>query len=85
MGLATAPRTWTKLLKPVFAELRKKNLTSVSYIDDSYLQGETFEKCLENVQQTVTLFDKLGLTVNTVKSVLVPSKQMTFFGSFTLL
>ena len=39
-GLASAPRIFTKLLKPVFNIMRQKGYLSSSYIDDCYLQGE---------------------------------------------
>ena len=80
MGLATAPRVWTKILKPVFASLRKRGFISSAYIDDSYLQGQTYQECANNILETVILMDSLGLTVNTKKSVLNPSKQLVFVG-----
>ena len=44
-GLASAPRIFTKLLKPVLKELRQKGHLSSSYIDDCYLQGEPYGEC----------------------------------------
>ena len=38
-GLATAPRVFTKLLKPVLAHLRAKGLRIVAYLDDILLIG----------------------------------------------
>ena len=37
-GLASCPRYFTKLMKPVYASLRQQGLLSAVYIDDSYLQ-----------------------------------------------
>ena len=48
-GLASAPRVCTKLLKPVYSALRSTGHLSSGYIDDSYLQGDTFEECRVNV------------------------------------
>ena len=45
------------------------------FIDDSYLQGETYEGCQENVERTVGLFQTLGFIVPPEKSVLVPYKK----------
>lgn len=45
MGLSMSPRLFTKVLKLVFAELRKSGHQSVIYIDDIYLQGDTIELC----------------------------------------
>lgn len=36
MGLTTAPRIFTKLLKPIYADLRERGNTCMGYIDDSY-------------------------------------------------
>ncbi|XP_060558153.1 uncharacterized protein LOC132718470 [Ruditapes philippinarum] len=80
MGLTTSPRVFTKLLKPVYATLRSQGFISTAYIDDSCLQGQTYEACLENIEKTVTLMDSLGLTIHLEKSVLVPTKQINFLG-----
>lgn len=34
MGLASAPRVFTKIIKPVFSEIRKFGRLNVIYIDD---------------------------------------------------
>jgi hypothetical protein len=80
MGLTTAPRVFTKLLKPAFASLRAKGHISTIYIDDSCLQSQTYEACTENICDTVYLLDSLGLTVNSEKSKFIPSKQIEFVG-----
>ena len=41
-GLAICPRKFTKLLKPVFSNLRSIGHLSVIFIGDSYLQGADF-------------------------------------------
>ena len=38
-GLSSAPRCFTKLLKPVYSTLTQHGHLNVGYIDDSYLQG----------------------------------------------
>ena len=48
-GLASCPRKFTKLLKPVYSVLRQLGHLSSPYIDDSYLQGEDYDRCLENI------------------------------------
>jgi hypothetical protein len=80
MGLATSPRVFTKILKPVFAHLRSKGYVSTAYIDDSCLQGSTYQECQNNINATVALMDSLGLTVNLTKSMLVPCQQIVFLG-----
>jgi len=61
-GLASAPRIFTKLLKPVCNLLRQKGWLSSSYIDDCYLQGATYGECHDNVQETVMLLGNLWVT-----------------------
>ena len=46
-GLASCPRKFTKLLKPPLAVLRERGHLVSSYIDDIYLQHETYRNvCL---------------------------------------
>ena len=45
-GLASAPRIFTKILKPVLSELRKKGISCLIYIDDFLIQASTKEECL---------------------------------------
>lgn len=58
MGLSSAPRVFKKLLKPVLSELRSRGHQPVMYIDDCYVQAETFDMCLENINDTVNIFGK---------------------------
>ena len=75
-----AMRLFTKVLKPAFFYLRKVGYLSVVYVDDSYLQGETFEECLQNITETVKLLQSLGFTIDPEKSVLQRTQKLTFLG-----
>lgn len=79
-GLASAPRTYTKVLKPVFSSLRKMGHVNVVYIDDSLLQGDTYADCQANIQDTLNLVDELGFTVHTEKSIVIPTQRIVFVG-----
>ena len=79
-GLASAPRIFTKLLKPAYAILRSMGHLNSGYIDDSYLQGDTSAECHKNVTNTITLFTKLGFQIHPEKSVFIPSQKLTFLG-----
>ena len=79
-GLACSPRVFTKLLKPVYASLRKSGHFSTPYIDDSLLKGQTYNDCFENINDTVLVVDKLGFTVHPDKSVLIPTQKISFLG-----
>ena len=48
-GLSSAPRIFTKLLKPVFSALHKQGQQIIGYLDDSFLMGDTFEECKKSV------------------------------------
>ena len=78
MGLSSSPRCFTNILKPVYATLRRKGHISTAYIDDSCLQGRTKQQCAQNVSDTVHLLDNLVFTVHDKKSVLIPTKEITF-------
>ena len=79
-GLSSVPWSFTKILKPVYSSLRSKGHVNVGYIDDSYLQGDTYEECKHNVQDTVNLFIKLGFLPHPEKSVFEPTEIITFLG-----
>ena len=49
-------------------------------MDDSYLQGSTKEKCLENVHDTIVLLQSLGFTIHPDKSIFEPAQKNTFLG-----
>ena len=71
---------FTKLLKQPFGFLRKHSYASVIYIDDSYLQGDTYTHCLENIHATRNLLVSLGFSINQDKSVLQPAQRIVFLG-----
>jgi hypothetical protein len=79
-GLASAPRVFTKIMKPVFAFLRQQGISSFYYIDDSLIEAETFEKCQSNAHFLVNMLQNLGFSVNKEKSILVPSTRICYLG-----
>ena len=54
-GYSQAPYIFTKLLRVPFGYLRKRGHSSVVYIDDTYLQGDTPRLCHNNVWDTEKL------------------------------
>lgn len=50
------------------------------YIDDSYLQGPSFDNCSKNVQDAVYLLTKVEFLLNAEKSILIPSHELSFLG-----
>ena len=60
-------RIVTKQLKPVFSILRSNGLISVIFVDDSYMQGDTWSECQHNIKDTIGLLSSLGFTINVPK------------------
>jgi hypothetical protein len=77
-GLATAPRVFTKLMKPVVALLRGIRL--IIYLDDILIMAESQDLVLHHAASVLNLLESLGFLVNYKKSLLVPSQQIEFLG-----
>ena len=69
-----------RLLKPVYATLRRKGHFNVGYIDDSYPQEDTVSECNDNIFDTSDLLTKLGFIIHPLKSVLQPTQIFIFSG-----
>lgn len=80
MGYGPSMRIFTKVLKPIYAQLRSKGLESAVYVDDNVLFGKTFEDCRHNTNVTVCLLRSLGFTVHAEKSILTPTNEIKFLG-----
>ena len=54
-GYGPAMRIFIKITKVQFSVLRMQGHTSVVYVDNSYLQGDSYESCLKNVNDTIIM------------------------------
>ena len=81
-GYGPAMRAFTKLMKP-FSFLRSEGYLSVIYVDNCYLQGDSFTKCAENVIRTIDILESLGFYIKMEKSEIIPKQQITFLGVIT--
>ena len=45
-----------------------------------YLQGDSYESCLKNVNDTIIMFRSLGFTIHLEKSVLTPTQNLIYLG-----
>ena len=79
-GLCSAPRIFTKLMKPVYSVLRARGLISRGYLDDSFLLGMSYEQCKMNVNKTSKLFQDLGFYVSDEKSIAQPTQIIEHLG-----
>ena len=79
-GLSSAPRVFTKILKPFYSHLRSIGHMCMGHIDDSLLVAYSLGSCRKNIYDTVNLFTLLGLIIHRVKSVLEPTQTIQFLG-----
>ena len=77
-GLSSAPRTFTKILKPVAAQLQAKGIRCVFYLDDILIMASSMEECSRNLQFTATTLQNLGFIINQQKSQFLPTQQITY-------
>ena len=79
-GLASAPRVFTKLMKPVVGLLRQLGIRLIVYLDDMLIMAQSQDVALQHASTALDLLQGLGFMINYMKSVLVPSTQMEFLG-----
>ena len=60
-GLSSAPRLFTKIMKPVFAKLRQQGVKVVGFIDDTLVMGHTKHETEAAVTKTKEL---MGFMIN---------------------
>lgn len=75
-----SPRLFTKVLKPVFAALKRAGHQSVIYIDDVYLQGDTVNFCNQNVIAISNSLVNCGFVINPEKSAFSASQEIEYLG-----
>lgn len=80
IGLASAPRVFTKLMEPIFALIRQQGISSFYYIDDSLIEADNFAQSEQHANFLVDLLEKLGFFVNREKSVFLLSTTIHYLG-----
>ncbi|XP_053138354.1 uncharacterized protein LOC128339002 [Hemicordylus capensis] len=79
-GLASAPRTFTKILAPVLALLRLQGVHVFGYLDDLLLKSESPSEAARDLKQTLGALEQHGFLINTAKSHLSLSLQIRHLG-----
>lgn len=79
-GYNRAPRTFTKVLRPVVAFLREQGVRCIIYLDDIIIFASTLEEIREKARLTVKTLTNLGFLINWPKSCLTPSTSVEFLG-----
>ena len=77
-GLATSPRKFTKLLRPVAVLLRQRGVKLHVYLDDWLIRADTPEQAQLHAQTTIRVLQFLGWIINFEKSDLTPSQEFQF-------
>ncbi|XP_022806778.1 uncharacterized protein LOC111343852 [Stylophora pistillata] len=80
-GLSSAPRTFTKLLKPVIILLRRQGIRIVIYLDDMLILDQSPERLSSIFQSVVALLQRLGFLIKQEKCSQAPSQCLEFLGS----
>ena len=75
-GLSSAPRVFTKVLKPFVGSIRKTRHLSRWYGHISSSRKLSFQEAAI----VVKILESLGFIINKEKSVLIPSQKMVFLG-----
>ena len=75
-GFSDAMRVFTKVSKPVYVYLRQQGYMSVIFVDDSYLQGDTEQESLQNIETTESLSESLSLAIHEGKSIQNPTQEI---------
>lgn len=79
-GLSSAPCTFTKVMKPVVASLRRLGIRLIVYLDDMLILDHSKERLLVHLASAMKLLISLGFLVNLKKSVLSPTRKIEFLG-----
>jgi len=79
-GLSYAPRTFTKLMKPVVAFLRERGIKLIIYLDDLIIFCNNWEMLTHQLTLVQELFHSFRLTITYKKSQLIPTQELTFLG-----
>ena len=81
IGLAAAPRIFTQICKPILAYLRGNHKIVCSlYIDDMLVINRNKQALVKGLGIIAKLFERLGFSVNSEKSVFQPTQIIKHLG-----
>jgi hypothetical protein len=78
MGITTAPRIFTRIIKCIKGFLQKQSVKLHQYLDDWLIHAKSREVVLYHTHKVVELAQSLGWKVNMDKSDLTPSQDCTY-------
>lgn len=80
MGLACAPFIFTKILLPLFTQLREGGNSCFCYLDDVFVTDTSEEGCALATETIMSKLKKLGFKIHPGKSQVVPTTEVKFLG-----
>jgi len=78
--LASAPRVFTKTLKPAIELLRELGILLVIYMDDMLLLANSRSVLVEHIYTAMYVLENLGFVINKPKSLLQPTLSLEYLG-----
>ena len=79
-GLATAPRTFTKIMKPVVTQMRNRGVRLIVYLDDILILAQSAQLLRTNMKMVAQMLESLGFKLNLKKCEWEPSQSIEFLG-----
>ena len=79
-GLNVAPARFTKVFKPVLADLRAQSIRALIWIDDILVISSSYSSCIRDRDIVMHLLVNLGFRLNLEKSVLIPTQRVIYLG-----
>jgi len=79
-GLSSAPRTFTKIMKPVMTVLRSLGIRVVIYLDDLLFLNESEQGVSRDLDIAIELLERLGFIINWPKSHTTPCQVIQYLG-----
>ena len=77
-GLTTATRVFTRLMAPISTFLHRYVVGMLRYLDDWLILAESMTTDIQARDRLLQVCEELGLQVNSRKSSLIPSQDMTY-------
>jgi hypothetical protein len=80
-GLTSAPRIFTRVVKPLIAVLRSRGILVHVYLDDLLILSRYPTRLRESVIQVAQLFIQAGFILNLKKSSPIPNQDQVYLGA----
>lgn len=80
LGLATSPYFFNMLMVEMAAEIRRKGVRLIYYVDDWVILGRTKTEAERSARVAITTMSRLGMTINKKKSKKEATQREVFLG-----